>query len=202
MNDRRIRKLKVKARDENHVRRGVELLEDGFRSASFPGLPPNCLVVVRHIDLGTISTSNSPATISLRIDERMRTLSAVASSADEGEVNNANIVWFRDSLQPYVTLAKMIARGQSPTAWYWPCAAPNWQQTDWQQKGDQRLALVDLLQGAAQTPAGAVGAARLVQVLHEIGRLDAVLGTLEPPDALAILRHSTLYPRLVNSTLR
>ena len=194
MSDAHIRTLKLKASNEIHVRRCLALLEDGFRSAYFPGFPPGCLILVRHLDLGKISTSDSSATVSLRIGERMRTLSALAVSGNEGEVSRADIVWFRDRLEPYVVLARMIARGQTPTAWYWRCAAPGWIRGD-----DSRTSLLTLLQCAAQGPVGASGSARIVEMLHEIGRLDPVLEIAEPPHALSILRHSALFPRLVEA---
>lgn len=190
--ERRIRKLRLHAGDDSGVAPAVSMLEDAFRTASLAGLPQHALVLVRHLDLGRLELDASPVVTALTIDEKLRQLAGRAECADVNEVGEAEVVWFRDALQPCVTLARLLARGRRPTAWYWPSAVPGWQAAP-----DVGRAIIGTIRAAAETEAGITGAGRVAGALLADDQLDTALRALTPADVAVILGSSPLYPQLV-----
>ena len=50
--ERRIRSLKLRGSDDTQLLQLRYRLEEAFRTASLPGLPPNAMVLIRRLDLG------------------------------------------------------------------------------------------------------------------------------------------------------
>ena len=54
---RRVQKLRISGNDEKAITSNINALEDAFRTASFPGLPPHGLVLIRKLDLGCFTAA-------------------------------------------------------------------------------------------------------------------------------------------------
>lgn len=182
---RQVRTVRLRGPDAPSIRRGALLLEDALHTASLPDAAGGRLLVVRSLSCGPIRTGQSPASLALQIEQRMRQLSAGAIYAEETTAATATAVYFHDAVEPYIRLALRLARGQPLRAWFWPLAVPGWQPALAQ---DQALRLV--LEGLAQTEPGPAAVARLVATLHQQAALAPLLAALRWQDGPALLRAS------------
>lgn len=94
-------------------------LDEAFRVASLPGLPPNAQLLVRCLDLGSIRVDQSSTLLAGRISELMRNLAAAAVCVDCQSAAKADVVWFSDPLQPYRGLLARLLDGNGLHEWYW-----------------------------------------------------------------------------------
>ncbi len=170
---RRIRRLALRGGRDAQLGRVRLRLEDAFRTASLPGLPPQALVVVRRLDLGCIDAGTSPARLAARIDDAVRQLASGAVCAEHGEVGSAAVVWFHDALQARIQLLTRLLDGRPAWAWYWrslfsaECLRPG------------RAAIAALLLDSLDTPAGALAPARLLDAVMTPGRMAPLLDALD-----------------------
>jgi len=119
LGERRIRSLQLCGSDDARLRQAHYMLDEAFRTASLPGLPPNGVVLVRRLDLGNINLGVSAVGLALQIEERVRQLAAAAVCVDERSAPKADVVWFSDPLQPYICLLQQLLDGRGATEWYW-----------------------------------------------------------------------------------
>jgi hypothetical protein len=167
--DRRIRSLKLRTRDETLALQARYRLEEAFRTASLPGFPPNAQLLVWRFDLGSFRVDQAPVMLSGRISELMRNLAAAAACVDHRPAANANVVWFSDPLQPYKVVLLRLLDGHRLPEWYWRTLFPN-----------QALVLNSatigmVLARAAATPLRGLAPARLLQEALEPRRLAKLL---------------------------
>jgi len=80
--ERRIRRLRLAGSDTLSLPAARRQLEEAFRLASLPGLPPSALVLIRKLDLGRIRAGLSPWRLAERIDDLVRELSGQAVCVD------------------------------------------------------------------------------------------------------------------------
>lgn len=183
---RQVRTVRLHAPDERSIRRGALLLEDALHTASLPDAAGGRLLVVRSLACGTIRAGQSPASLALRIEQRMRQLSSTAVYAESAGAEAATAVYFHDAVEPYIRLALRLARQQSTGAWFWPLAVLGWSG----QASPRDEALRLMLAGVAQTETGPAAVALLVATLHEHNAADSLLGALRWQDGSALLRAS------------
>jgi len=119
-----VRTLKLRSSDDTQLLRARYRLEEAFRTASLPGLLPNAQVLIRHLDLGSIPADLSTVALAGRIGAMLRNLAAEAVCVDRESHADANVVWFSDPLQPYVTLLLYLLEGRETNAWYWRSLFP------------------------------------------------------------------------------
>jgi hypothetical protein len=124
--ERRIHSLKLRGGDDALLLRARYRLEEAFRTATLPGLPPNAQVLVRRLDLGSITCDVSPASLAEFISEKVRALAAVAVCLDfdSKPCSSADVVWFSDPLRPYVVLLGRLLDGKPVSEWYWRSLFP------------------------------------------------------------------------------
>ena len=181
--ERRIRTLALSAPEEGWIGRGAFLVEDALRTASLPWADAGRLLLVRAVDLGVIPADAAPATVALQLEHRLRELTPTAVHAAHPTAPRAAAVWFQDAAEACARLAVLLARGEEPTAWFWPLAVPTWT------PGTPRAtALRALLLAALATPAGPAAALELVRALEEAGRLDLLAAALMEADGPVLLR--------------
>jgi len=160
--ERRIRHLKLSGPGTGELHQARYLIEEAFRTASLPGLLPNALVLIRHLDLGVLSRNQSRTRLAERISDVVRNLTPEAVCVDENSSSSADLVWFSDPLQPYKVLLLKMLDGELPREWYWSSLFPHrvmnvhrssieWLLCDSRQTPLNRLAPGYLLQAALQS---------------------------------------------------
>uniref|UniRef100_A0A832A2R6 Uncharacterized protein n=1 Tax=Desulfacinum infernum TaxID=35837 RepID=A0A832A2R6_9BACT len=124
--DCRIRKLIVRGSRSAAVSTIVHGVENALRTASFPGIPPNALVIVRSLRLRLSEGPLGFLATAQQLDEAGRILAAQAVPATSSEAARSSVVWFQDAVEPMVFLALQLARGRAPREWFWKGAVPDW----------------------------------------------------------------------------
>jgi hypothetical protein len=179
---RRVHRLHLRSSHETLNRRGAILLEDALRTASLPDGGGSRLLLVRLLSLGRFRASIAPASLALLIEQRVRECCARAVSAQDPSAPMASAVYFRDEVEPYVSLAVRLAKQGSVDAWFWPLAARGW--NPGMSRDD---ALLVLLAGICQTEAAWAGVLSLVRVLLNEDALSPVLGSLRRQHGVALM---------------
>ncbi len=189
---RRIRRLSLRGADETALRHARRGLEEAFRTASLPGLPPQAQVVIRRLDLGEVPNDASAGLLARRIDARVQQLAASAVRVDGPDPRqpaaDAEVVWFADTLQSYALLLARLLDGAPATAWYWRSLFPP------QALGPEGVDY--LLLAAVDTPAGAHAPAHLLAAVLQPARVPALLARIEPALAERLLHHQGQLPML------
>ncbi|MFH7319190.1 hypothetical protein ACHHRT_01120 [Desulfurivibrio sp. D14AmB] len=174
--ERRICKLRLRGSDPARLRQAQARLEEAFRIASLPGLPPNAQVLIRRLSLGAISLRQSPGQLSDRISELVRNLAGGALCVDGGGGESADLVWFSDPLQPYRVLLTGLLDGRPPRQWYWLTLFP------WLRPGvadsSTSSTITRLLLESCRTPLRGLAPAWLVHHCLEPRRLDSLFALL------------------------
>lgn len=180
---RHVKTLRLSARREDLIRRGILLFEDALRTASFPGAGPERVIFVRKLDIGIIRADAPPASIALVLERCVRDLMSSAVHGDEPGAERANVVFFRDDVEPLVVLARRMARGETTSAWYFTHALPGFVPT---MTRDEAFRLV--LRAASDTTAGPAAVVALIEALHSCSALDPLLDALQWSDGPALVR--------------
>lgn len=186
--ERRIRRLELSGGDSSQLQQARYGLEEAFRTASLPGLPPNALVLIRRLDLGTIRPHQSAVQLADTIAETVRRLAGQAVCIDEQTAREAMVVWFSDPLQAYQCLLQQLLDGATVDEWYWRSLFP-----------EQRLTLnesfiTELLIKACQTPTNGLAVALLLQTCLAPLRLSRLLSLLTPAMARRVMVAQGLPP--------
>ncbi|MCI0744225.1 MAG: hypothetical protein L0Y58_02365 [Verrucomicrobia subdivision 3 bacterium] len=184
---RHVRTLRLKASSEDLVRRGAILLEDALHTATLPDAGPGRLLIIRSLDFGVIRSDQSPSSIALRIEEILRHLGSLAVHAEAAGAASRPAVYFRNSLEAIILLARRSARQEDTGQWFWPLAVKAWRR-----EMPRHEALRTLLGEALRTELGAVAGATMLRELYAAGAADELLGSLGGQDGVALLRLSGL----------
>lgn len=187
---RQVHTVRLRAPDQQLIRRGALLLEDALHTASLPDAAGGRLLLVRSLACGPIRARQSPASLALRIEQHMRQLSATAVPAQETTAQTAIAVFFHDAVEPYIQLALRLARQEPTWVWFWPLAVPGWHH---ELPCDQGLRVI--LSGVMETQPGVAAVALLVRALHDQGALPQLLAALRWQDGSALL-HASGYTRV------
>ena len=186
INQRRVNKLYLNIGDESQTRIMLAKLEDAFNTASLPGLPPNRLVLIRHLELRSLPSTCSNIQISSHIDAAVRQIAATAVCLDTQPDTDADVVWFQDELQPCLVASLLLAQGKTLDKWYWQSLFPD------MPKQPTANFLVDLLQDS--THVAETGPILICKHLLINGYLDVVLKLLEPHHVVQLLQLAGYMP--------
>ena len=186
--ERRIRNLKLNGRDHDDLLKARYLLEEAFRTASLAGLPPNAMVLIRRLNLGKIHPGDSSVKLADTISETVQKLAEQAICIDQQPTNDAEVVWFRDPLQPYQLLLQRLLDGRQASEWYWLSLFPN------QQLVLNEQLLTQLLIKACQTPIKGLAVSLLVQSCLEPLRITRLMAFLTPVLARRLLHEQGMPP--------
>jgi hypothetical protein len=185
---RRVHKLQLTTQDENAVHGDISALQDAFRVASLPGIPPHGLMLIRKLDLGSFQTRSSPLALSQLIDSRLGALAPTAVCVDQGEHAEQPLVWFSDSLQAAICLIDLVVTKQAPRAWYWRVVFPSWR---------PGMSLQQTLAAVAEDRRGEPGApavlARVIETQLERGSIGRILDAFTPQLAQSLLREANAF---------
>lgn len=191
--DCHVRKLRIRTRDKTVLPRITFAIEDAFRTASFPGVPPNGRVFVKRLDLGNFSSAASSRFLAGRIDELFRHISPVMVCQDIPELIDASAVWFPDDLSPYRYLVNLLAQNRRPRAWYWKAAVKEWHPSLSVHQSFQVI-----VSRISQYETGIRGMYFVLAPLVENGRILDVLETLPPRDVTRYLFNMGLTPIFID----
>ncbi len=180
---RRVRTVRLRAPSHTLLKRGEILLEDALRTASIPAAETGGLLIVRSLHVGVIRSRRAPASLALAIERRLRRIRLNAVHADAAGAADQEAVYFHDDAEPYIFLARRIARGERPRAWFWPLAAPAWRPTM-----DRGEAMRTLFYGVTRTRARTGAGVRLFRELHEKSALPSLLTALQPSDGPRLMQ--------------
>jgi len=208
--ERRIRRLELGGPGHAELQQAFTLVEDAFRIAALPGIPPGAEIVIHRLDLGPLRLDRPSSRLAEAISALVRNLAAGMVCVDERSGSSRDAVWFSNPIQPYQSLLLKLLKGDSPTEWYWRSLFPGrsmelntetvgWLLLESRQTPLQALAPSHLLQAAIQAhrwpsllPFITPGLAR--RMLHEAGESPAALVSRrvqergadvpDPPDSL------------------
>ena len=123
---RHVNKLTIKTAERSSANRARILLEDAFRTASFPNLPQNGVVFIKKLRLKKFLCNSSSMQLSRNIDHAILNMSPQLIQWPWLDNENTEAVWFEDEYSPYELLLKGIVNKQRPSAWYWKLAVKGW----------------------------------------------------------------------------
>ena len=186
---RRVKRLQLTGDCYADVQHATQLIEDALRTASFPGLPKNGLVLIRRLELGKLSMTNNSGIFSQRIDQRLLMLQPRVIQMGQEEQPDAQIVWFADSVEPYILLSRLLAKGAAPLSWYWRLAV-----REWLPSNNTQADLVALIHAASQTSHGLMCVAGIVDGLVSDGTIDGFIESLSAETANDILQNMHIDP--------
>ncbi len=192
--ERRIRSLKLRVRDGSQQAHARHLLEEAFRTASLPGLPPNAMVLIRRLDLGKIRPELSSVQLADTISEAVRSLAAQAICIDQHPATDANVVWFSDPLLPYQLVLQGLLDGLEMDAWYWHSLFP-----DYSLVLNEQL-LTQILIEACQTSVKGLAVAVLINSFLIPFRLPRFLAMLTPALARRLLNEQGMSPLALSAS--
>ncbi len=180
---RRVKRVRLGAKQPELVRRGAILLEDALHTASLPEAERARLLIVRSFNVGVIRSSQSPAALALRIERQFRLMRGGAVYALDPSARFSEAVYFQNDTEPFVLLCVKLARGERVDEWFWPLAVPLLRNAVTKED-----ALRLLLFAASEQEQGAARTALLMGELFALGALDTLLATLRPEDGAMLLR--------------
>ncbi len=178
----RVRNLRLRAPRDDLVVRGRTLIADALRTATVPGSAGRQLVV-RHLALGRIDPGASPATVALQIEAALSLVAVHAVPFDASTAPSAGAVTFPDAVAPRLELLRQLARGETPSAWFWPLAIPGWHPT---LSRDEAVRLA-LTAADHEEPAQTHRLAQLLDTLVRCGDAHTLLGYLRFSDGPTLL---------------
>lgn len=194
-NARRIRQLHIKSQNESSISADINALQDAFNIASFPGLPPNGLLLIKFFDLGIIRSRSTSMAISKQIDDKIRAAHQHPVCVDQLEYGNENSVWFSDPSEAGFTLLKLVLNRGLPTAWYWPVIFPSLQKTS------NFAEVISVI--SRDLPKSRVKPLVLVSIMNMLvlqKKIETILDVISLPLVQVMASEAGLYPRLISKT--
>jgi hypothetical protein len=180
---RLVKRLRLTGPTDSSVRRGHILVEDALRTASLPDAIGSRVLVIRSLTLPAQRTHESSASLALAIERAFLALESQAVHAEDQSADTSSVVYFKDELEPYLSLALRLSRGSSATHWFWPLAVSGWSPA---LPKDEALRL--LLTAALRTQPGVAAAVVLIRELLERDAVRPLLGALRLQEGPALLR--------------
>ncbi len=193
---RTVQKLRITGNDEQVITSHVNALEDAFRTASFPGLPPHGLVLIRSLDLGRIAAATAPMSLSLLIDKKIQSIAGLAVCVDQEEHPAANIVWFSDAVQPLLSMIILLLDNKKPKAWYWQTLIP-----DWHPAMNLSQSIVCILQTTVDSASKSTVNYWIIRLLLNAGKIEEIFTVLTSQLAIQLLNENDLFPQMLTANI-
>ncbi len=123
---RRVRHLRLRAREAEQARRFANSIGDALHTASLPEHGGERLLAIRRLALGHVTVGASPAALAIVIERVIRDAAARAVAFDAPGARTADMVWLPSRGAALTALARKLARHEDVTAWYWAQVVPGW----------------------------------------------------------------------------
>src|SRR5262249_33236899 len=133
------------------------------------------MLVVRRLGLGRISATATAATLALLIERTMREVRGHAVPFDSPSAKHANAIVISGQAEAIAYLARLHARGETSTEWFWTAIVPAW--NDGLSRGERWLAL---LQAAHDLPEAPLAAGMIVKEAVQARAENELLCALTP----------------------
>ena len=188
---RHVNKLTIKTAERSSANRARILLEDAFRTASFPNLPQNGVVFIKKLRLKKFHCNSSSVQLSRNIDHAILNMSPQLIQWPWLDNENTESVWFEDEYSPYALLLKGIVNKQQPSAWYWKLAVKGWSS-----ELDINAAYDLILTHLVNDHKGWLAIARVVDFIVESSNYNAMLDAITVEQAvkwLSIKQQQSAY---------
>lgn len=192
---RKIHTLRIISQDENTLAPDINAVQDAFNIASFPGLPPNGLLLIKKFDLGLFKSHSTSLAISRLIDNKIQAISCRAVCVDDQEYPEHDVVWFSDPAQAVYSFIRLIIKQNPLQAWYWPVLFPSWRTG--MNLADVMLVLSKDYKQQETKPCVMAG---VIQQLLLERRPDTVLAATTTQLAQYLLSEAGIYPHLITTT--
>ena len=179
--ERRVRKLRLRAGNKQLIRRGAILVEDALHCASLPTSGPG-LLCVRRLSLGRFRCNRSSMRLASIIEEQLKHFAVHAESPDRPEADDALAVQFRDAIHPYLLLLERLSNGDSADSWYFASAV-----SCWDPREPKSVSIRKLLVNILQMESGSVTLANWLSREGGSVRFQTVLETLQETDGPYLL---------------
>lgn len=121
MSSNRVEKLSLRASSRESVQACLPLIEDAFNTASFRGVPPGAIVLVKRLQLGRIGRHSSSGSLSTRISELFDQAAKIIVNIDYVEAPEAELVYFSDAITAWARWLQVNLFTHTRKEWYWPC---------------------------------------------------------------------------------
>ena len=190
--ERRIKKLKVSSDSKSTLASDLQRIQDAFNIASLPGLPPNGILLIRRLNLGSLAANSSAINLANTIDREIEAIRNQAICIDQQDAPNHPVVWFSDSLHAVNRLIENTLNHRQ-TAWYWPVLFPKWNQSMDLTQVLNMLSQYFLSQDNRAHTMSQVMELLISSANKQTQFLDAITSQL----ATSQLAESGLYPRMV-----
>jgi hypothetical protein len=189
---RSVRRLHIRSQVEESLSADIITLEDAFNTASLPGLPPNGLLLIKTLELGTFQTGSTATVLSQLIDDKIRAKHYQPTCVDQSEQANENVVWFSDSTEAAFSLLNCLLDNRQPKAWYWRLLFPSIK---------RQMSITDGLKVICMDiPRNELKPIVLVQVMRELilrNNSSSILTIITPQLAQMMANEIGLYPLAV-----
>jgi hypothetical protein len=189
---RKVHKLRIISQDESTLSSAVNALQDAFNIASFPGLPPNGLLLIKKFDLGVFSSHSTSLAISRLIDDKIQALSDQSLCVDNEEHAEHDVVWFSDPAQALYSFISLIIKQKQPRAWYWPVIFPSWRVS--MNLADVMFVVCKDLKQQETKPYVMAG---IIQQLLAERQFEEILTATTPQLAKHLLSDAGIYPHVI-----
>ena len=188
---RTIHKLHVKHQKPQSLARAKNMVEEGFRTASLPGLPPHGLTIIPRIDLGVLHRRMSPAHVSQRFDQAIRQSRIKRWVPGLSTCTPNDILWFGDRLEVYGYLMRVILEAPQELADIQHLATQVLNQS-LPQHTERAVGVI--LRDAQKQSHAIIYVPRLLAMLHQAHCLQAWLQQLDMDDVIDLLSNYPLMP--------
>lgn len=179
---RKVGKLILKAVTHEQVRQGARLVESALSTFSLPGYPPNCLILVKHLDLGPFAIRANASHVAQLVEKKLAALNPVKVLKTSPDLPSADAVFFEDRFEAHLMLALLLSKGETPKAWYWKKAIPGWRPDRGTKSG-----LKHVVHSASHSMTPIAAGAYLVDGLIKQSGAVRLMACLDPADGRSFL---------------
>lgn len=206
---RRVHQLQLTAPSPDLLWRGRLLLEDALHTVSLPTADSSTLLFIRHLNVGTIHSAQSSASLSRSLERKLQQITAQAIFGTDPAAAQALAVCFPDDLSAVAHLTHLLATHQPLTAWFWPHLFTHLQthapssglaSTQWHPHFTPVQTLQHILQILAAHPLAPFATATILQQLQQKQSLIPLLDILQADDGAKLLAQNNWPNNLIVTT--
>ena len=186
INDRRIRKLRLKVDHSSRVHRGSALIEEALRLATVPGENQGRSYHFRYLNLGAIKLTENIIQVTARLEMEFQRLVSQAVHVEDPQAATSVAVYFRSPLEPVRYVLARIARGLPHDAWFVRAALPQLQPSF-----TPAEIMRHVIAETARQPDGSMSLVTTAQLFAELlqrGELLRLLSLIEPEVIVQLFR--------------
>jgi hypothetical protein len=180
--ERRVHRLRDRAREVERARVAAIALEDALRTATMPGTSDARIVLIRRLDLGRVPRAVAPSTLALALEAAVLRLAPGAVHAESPGAGDAAMVYFNDDSEALLAMTRRIAVGGDASEWFWPLVVRGWSRSM-----PVHAAAMLLVANALATTPRVVAVAHVVETFVQLGATDVLLAPMSEHQAESLM---------------